>query len=203
MTSRWHALRPKLAALAAGIFVLAALAVAGAIYVGGGKPSGVPTTGSKQTATLSSPSFIMHEAPRPLPEIAFQDGNGQALTLDAFDGRTVLLNLWATLCVPCREEMPTLDALEAELGSPGFEVVALSIDRAGPEVVRTFFAEIGIEHLGLYIDTSMQASFDLVAPGIPTTLLIDGEGRELGRLIGPAEWDTKEMIAFLKFQING
>ena len=140
----------------------------------------------------------MHEAPRPLPEITFEDGNGEALTLADLRGKTVLLNIWATWCVPCREEMPTLDALEADLGGPGFEVVPLSVDRAGPEVVRKFYAEIGIEHLGLYIDASMRASFDLQAPGLPTTLLIDSEGRELGRLVGPAEWDTPEMIAFLK-----
>jgi thiol-disulfide isomerase/thioredoxin len=113
-------------------------------------------------------------------------------------GKTVLLNIWATWCVPCREEMPTLDTLEAELGGPAFEVVPLSVDRAGPEAVRKFYAEIGIEHLSLYINTSMRASFDLQAPGLPTTLLIDSEGRELGRLVGPAEWDTPEMIAFLK-----
>lgn len=154
--------------------------------------------GGGKAETAPARSFVMHEAPRPLPEIKFEDGNAEALTLADLRGRTVLLNIWATWCVPCREEMPTLDALEAELGGPAFEVVPLSVDRAGPEVVRRFYAEIGIEHLGLYIDASMRASFDLQAPGLPTTLLIDSDGQELGRLVGPAEWDTPEMIAFLK-----
>jgi len=198
MTGLLHGQRAKFASLAAGILMLAALAAAGVIYIGGDEPSGAPTSSEKQAAVASSRSFVMHEAPQPLPGVTFDDGNGQALTLADFKGRTVLLNIWATWCVPCREEMPTLDALEAELGGPGFEVVALSVDRAGPEVVRKFYEEIGIRHLGLYIDASMQASFDLGAPGLPTTLLIDGEGRELGRLIGPTEWDTREMIAFLK-----
>jgi thiol-disulfide isomerase/thioredoxin len=198
MTGLLQGQRAKLAALAGGVFLLAALAIASVIYIGGDKLSGAPTTGDKRVTTTSSRSFVMHEAPQPLAEIIFDDGNGRARTLADFKGRTVLLNIWATWCVPCREEMPTLDALEAELGGPGFEVVALSVDRAGPEVVRRFYAEIGIQHLSLYIDASMQASFDLGAPGLPTTLLIDGEGRELGRLIGPAEWDTPEMVAFLK-----
>ena len=183
--------------LGAGTLALAAIAIVGVIYFSGGTPVRAPQGGG-QAETASSRSFVMHEAPRPLPEITFEDGNGEALTLADLRGKTVLLNIWATWCVPCREEMPTLDALEAELGGPGFEVVPLSVDRAGPEVVRKFYAEIGIEHLGLYIDASMRASFDLQAPGLPTTLLIDSEGRELGRLVGPAEWDTPEMIAFLK-----
>jgi len=183
--------------LAAGMLALAAIAIFGVIYFSGGTPVRAPQGGG-QAETASSRSFVMHEAPRPLPEIKFEDGNGEGLTLADLRGKTVLLNIWATWCVPCREEMPTLDALEAELGGPAFEVVPLSVDRAGPEVVRKFYAEIGIEHLGLYIDASMRASFDLQAPGLPTTLLIDSEGRELGRLVGPAEWDTPEMIAFLK-----
>ena len=183
--------------LATGTLALAAIAIFGVIYFDEGSPIRA-TQGEGQAETASSRSFVMHEAPRPLPEIKFEDGNGDALLLAYFRGKTVLLNIWATWCVPCREEMPTLDALEAELGGPAFAVVALSIDRAGPEVVRKFYAEIGIQHLGLYIDASMQASFDLQAPGLPTTLLIDSEGRELGRLVGPAEWDTPEMLDFLK-----
>lgn len=198
MTGLLHGRHATFVTVAAGILVLAALAAASVIYIGGDEPSGAPATSEKQAAAASSRSFVIHEAPQPLAEITFEDGNGQALTLANFNGRTVLLNIWATWCVPCREEMPTLDALEAKLGGPGFEVVALSVDRAGPEAVGRFYAEIGIRHLDIYIDASMQASFDLGAPGLPTTLLIDGEGRELGRLIGPAKWDTPAMIAFLK-----
>jgi len=190
-----------IASLATGTLALAAIAIVGVIYFSGDTPMPTPQ-GRGQAETASSRSFVIHEAPRPLPEIRFEDGNGEALTLADLRGKTVLLNIWATWCVPCREEMPTLDALEAELGGPSFEVVPLSVDRAGPEVVRKFYAEIGIEHLGLYIDASMRASFDLQAPGLPTTLLIDSEGRELGRLVGPAEWDTPEMIAFLKSHLT-
>ncbi|MEO1988938.1 MAG: TlpA disulfide reductase family protein [Martelella sp.] len=203
MTGLLHAKRTILTTLAAGVLVVAALAVTAVmIYIDGNKPSGAHPISDNRAATTLPRSFVMHETPRPLPVITFEDGAGQALTLASFKGRTVLLNIWATWCVPCREEMPTLDALQAELGGPGFEVVPLSVDRAGPEVVRKFYAEIGIRNLGLYIDASMQASFDLAAVGLPTTLLIDAEGQELGRLVGPAEWDAPEMIDLLKTHLT-
>jgi thiol-disulfide isomerase/thioredoxin len=144
------------------------------------------------------PNFILHDAPRPLPALPFTDGDGKPMTLDAFRGMVVLLNLWATWCGPCRKEMPTLDRLQAALGGPDFEVIALSIDRPGLEPVRKFYAEIGIRNLALYNDSSGKAAITLNAFGLPATLLIDRQGRELGRLIGPAEWDTSEMIDFLK-----
>ena len=203
MTGLLNRRRAISVSLAAGVLALVAVAIASAIYSGGNRPSGAPTSRSDQAAATALPqTFVMHETPQPLPEINFEDGSGEALTLASFKGRTVLLNVWATWCVPCREEMPTLDALEAALGGPGFEVVALSVDRAGPEVVRRFYTEIGIQHLNLYIDVSMKASFNLAAVGLPTTLLIDADGRELGRLVGPAEWDTPEMIAFLKTHLT-
>lgn len=198
MTRLFNRRRAILVSLAAGVPVLVALAVASVIYIRGAEPSGGAISGRPKVAAASSTSFVVHEAPRSLPGITFEDGNGQSLSLADFDGKTVLLNIWATWCLPCREEMPALDALEAELGDPGFQVVPLSVDRAGPDAVRKFYSEIGIRQLGLYIDASMRSSFDLAAPGLPTTLLIDAQGREVGRLIGPAEWDAPEMIAFLK-----
>jgi thiol-disulfide isomerase/thioredoxin len=156
-------------------------------------------TFSQPAAAVEPPqNFAVHEAPVPVPEIRFEDGNGQPKTLADFSGKIVLLNIWATWCAPCRKEMPTLDRLQAKLGGPDFEVVALSMDRAGPDKVKKFFAEIGIEHLALNIDTSGKAMFTLGALGLPMTLLIDREGKEIGRLIGPAEWDAPEMVDFIR-----
>jgi thiol-disulfide isomerase/thioredoxin len=143
-------------------------------------------------------SIPMHETPRPVPTVAFADEAGNPLTLDDWGGRVVLLNIWATWCGPCRAEMPTLDRLQATLGGERFEVLALSIDRAGVDVVRRFFDEIDIAHLRIFIDETMQAARALAVPGLPETLLVSPDGRELGRLLGPAEWDTPEMIAFLE-----
>ncbi|WP_192359129.1 TlpA family protein disulfide reductase [Mesorhizobium mediterraneum] len=146
-------------------------------------------------------NFAVHEAPVPVPEISFEDANGQPKTLADFRGKVVLLNIWATWCAPCRKEMPTLDRLQARLGGPDFEVVALSMDRAGPEIVRKLFTEIGIEHLALNIDTSGKAMFAIGTVGLPATLLIDREGKEIGRLIGPAEWDAPDMVDFIRSHI--
>ncbi|RUX27865.1 TlpA family protein disulfide reductase [Mesorhizobium sp. M7A.F.Ca.US.011.01.1.1] len=151
-------------------------------------------------ATAGEPpqNFTVQATPQPLPEIQFQDGDGQPKTLADFSGKVVLLNIWATWCAPCRQEMPTLDRLQAKLGGPDFEVVALSMDRGGLDKVKKFFAEIGVERLALNIDTSGKAMFALGAPGLPMTLLIDSQGKEIGRLIGPAEWDSPDMIDFIR-----
>ncbi|CAN7492953.1 TlpA disulfide reductase family protein [Pararhizobium sp. LjRoot238] len=143
-------------------------------------------------------NFVLHDTPAPVPELQFADGEGKPRSLADFRGKVVLLNVWATWCLPCRKEMPTLDRLQAELGGSAFEVVALSIDRGGADAVRKFYTEIGIQHLAIHVDASSQVAFALATAGLPTTLLFDAEGRELGRLIGPAEWDAPDMVAFLK-----
>ncbi len=147
-------------------------------------------------------NFALHDEARPVPEITFVDGEARARTLSDFKGKAVLLNLWATWCAPCRKEMPALDRLQAAVGGPDFEVVALSLDRAGVEPVRRFYGETGVKEIAIYLDASGKALRDLKVTGLPTTLLIDREGRELGRLIGPAEWDAPEMVAFLRARIG-
>jgi thiol-disulfide isomerase/thioredoxin len=130
------------------------------------------------------------------------DGEGRSLTLADFRGRIVLLNLWATWCTPCREEMPTLDRLQARLGGTDFEVVALSIDHDGIAAVRKFYQEIGIKHLRIYNDPTTDATARLGVIGIPATLLIDREGREVGRALGPAEWDAPEVVETVRKHLN-
>lgn len=148
------------------------------------------TAGSARAAEIMPP----HVDPRKIPDTAFVDGEGRELSLEDFRGRIVLLNVWATWCVPCREEMPTLDRLQERLGGEDFHVLPLSIDRAGLDVVRRFYEEIGIRHLGLYLSEGMRAMRELYVVGLPTTLLIDRNGRELARLVGPAEWDSADAI---------
>ena len=155
------------------------------------------------TRDSSREDFILHDAPRPVVDIAFVDQAGTQQTISAYRGKVVLLNIWATWCAPCRREMPTLDRLQARLGSSNFEVVALSIDRVGSGAVQAFYDETGVRHLASYLDRSGKSQHDLGVFGIPTTLLIDRDGHEVVRLIGPAEWDAPTMITFLSGRIAG
>lgn len=153
-------------------------------------------------AAAAERDFGVVDPPKALPDVQFVDGEGRSRGLADFRGRVVLLNVWATWCVPCRKEMPTLDRLQETLGSADFQVVALSIDRKGLNVVHAFYNDVGIKHLAVHVDRSGKAARELGAVGLPTTLLIDRAGREIGRLVGPAEWDAPEMIAFIRRQIG-
>jgi len=137
-----------------------------------------------------------------VPALQFEDGQGRTRSLTDFHGKTVLLNIWATWCAPCREEMPALDRLQAQLGGPGFHVVALSVDQQGPEIAKRFYKEIGVSALEFYIDRSARAAFQLDAPGLPATLLIDRQGREIGRHLGAVKWDTPEVVEELRRRIT-
>ena len=157
---------------------------------------GVPETAGPDLRGAFQFSFL--DRPRAVPELPFADGDGRAVSLGDFRGRPVLLNIWATWCVPCRAEMPALDRLQAGFAKSQLLVLPLSIDRKGSAVVRPFYEELGLKALGIYVDQSGKAASALHAVDVPTTLLIDRDGREVGRKIGPAEWDSPEVIALLR-----
>ena len=147
-------------------------------------------------------AFLARPKPLNLPEISFVEAGGATKSLTDWKGKVVLLNIWATWCVPCREEMPTLDKLEAAFGGKDFEVVAVNIDRGGGDKPKSFLAETGATHLSLYTDPTGKLFSVVKAVGMPTTLLIDREGREIGRLVGAADWDSQEALALIKAAIT-
>jgi len=142
------------------------------------------------------------KSPLKVPDLGFEDANGKKLSLADFRGRTVLLNLWATWCVPCRKEMPTLDALQGELGSDDFQVVAVNIDTRDPNKPKRFLKDIGVSKLTYYADPSAKSFQDLKsigrAFGMPTTMLIDPQGCEIGTIAGPAEWASKDALKLIR-----
>jgi len=142
------------------------------------------------------------KSPLKVPALAFQDSAGKPLTLEHWRGRTVLLNLWATWCVPCRKEMPALDALQQRLGGPGFEVVAINIDTRDAGKPKEWLKEVGVEKLAYYADPTARSFQDLKAIGrafgMPTTLLIDPQGCEIGSIAGPAEWASEDAIKLIQ-----
>jgi thiol-disulfide isomerase/thioredoxin len=143
-------------------------------------------------------AFAVADRSLRLPDLAFRDAAGNARHLADWRGRTVLLNLWATWCVPCRQEMPALEALEGKLGSPAFEVVAVNIDTRDPEKPRAWLKDVGIGGLAYYADPSAKVFQDLKvvgrATGMPTTLLVDPAGCEIGTVAGPAEWGSEDAV---------
>lgn len=140
-----------------------------------------------------SPSF---EKFGTLTDIAFLAEGGREMRLSEFKGKPVVLNLWATWCAPCVEEMPSLDRLQRDF--PGVEVVAVSLDKQGGEKVRAFFAEQGLKNLKIYSDPSMKALAALGVPGLPATILIASDGSEMGGINGAYDWDSEEARAAVK-----
>ena len=202
---------------ALGVAGLAAVAGFASVYVTLGRPDNAPPP-TAAAAAVESPNrsvapsgpgsnalsqgqmaaFVFRAARADLPEVKFEDATGKERTLADWKGKVVLLNLWATWCLPCRKEMPALDRLQARLGGSGFEVVALSIDRKGLSAVQPFYQELGLKALRIYVDQSGEAADQLGAPNIPTTLLVDRNGRELGRVTGLAEWDSPPVEAMVR-----
>jgi len=142
--------------------------------------------------------FTLHPSPRPAPAAAFKTRDGQPTSLAELRGRVLLVNYWATWCTPCVAEMPSLDRLEAALGGDGFAVVPVSSDRAGLRVVEPFYAKAGLARLPIYLDQDMKFTRASGVRALPTTLLIDRGGREVGRMEGEAAWDAPEAQALMR-----
>ena len=138
----------------------------------------------------------------PAPLTPILDAKGRTLNLSDFAGKIVLLNFWATWCAPCVREMPSLDRLQAEMGSPKFVVLALSIDRGGLKTVMPFFKQLELESLSVFLDPQGKALKPFRVRGMPTSYIIDHRGRIAGELMGPAEWDTDEAKALMRYYIE-
>jgi len=147
-------------------------------------------------------AMVAAREPLSLQTIAFKGADGQPLSVAKFAGKTVLLNLWATWCVPCREEMPALNALQKEMGSDTFEVVAVNIDTGDDEKPKAFRSDNGIDTLGYYRDNTMGVFNALkkqgLAFGLPVTLLLDGKGCLVSAMNGPAAWDSDDAKGLIK-----
>lgn len=151
-------------------------------------------------------ALTMATAPLRLPDLTFEDANGQPKKLSDFRGKTVLLNLWATWCVPCRKEMPALDSLQTKLGGKDFEVVAVNIDTRDPEKPKNFLKEANLTNLGYFSDQKAKIFQDLKtigrALGMPTSVLIDGQGCEIATIAGPAEWASDDAIKLISAAVK-
>jgi thiol-disulfide isomerase/thioredoxin len=147
-------------------------------------------------------ALTMAKAPLKLPDLAFKDADGQDKKLSDWRGRTVLVNLWATWCVPCRKEMPALDGLETKLGGQDFQVVAINIDTRDAEKPKAFLKDGNLTRLDYFTDSSAKVFQDLKAIGralgMPTSVLVDGRGCEIATIAGPAEWNSDDAVKLIK-----
>lgn len=147
--------------------------------------------------------FVLAKEPKPLPELAFTDAEDKPVTLSSYKGKTVLMNFWATWCAPCVKEMPSLDKLQAEMSKDKFVVLPLSLDGPSRAKVAPFYADRKLANLGIFFDKGKKVLGALGVSVLPTSILIDAQGRELGRLEGDADWDKPEAVALMKAALAG
>ena len=162
---------------------------------GGGDAAVPPISGTVRNFTPTIPR-------RPAPIEPFYDADGHELSLQGFGDKVVLLNLWATWCGPCIQEMPSLDRLQAQLGSDRFQVIALSVDRRGVEAVRPFFEKLKITHLAIYVEPKNRVAEAIGLQILPSTIIIGPHGLMAGKLVGAAEWDSPEALALVRHYIE-
>jgi len=202
--------------VAIGTVVAAALIGLGGYYALGLKrgPAGdAACTAAVDVAKRIAPlahgevaALTVASAPLRLPDLAFEDAEGKPRKLSDWRGKTVLLNLWATWCVPCRKEMPALDELQGKLGGKDFEVVAVNIDTRDPEKPKSFLKEAKLTRLGFFSDQKAKVFQDLKAIGralgMPTSVLVDAQGCEIGTIAGPAEWASDDAVKLIKAAVK-
>jgi thiol-disulfide isomerase/thioredoxin len=209
---------PRLAATRRIPIVVAAVVIGGLIgYAGmagfGGLKSGsggdpacrAAVDTAKKIAPLAHgevAALTMAATPLKLPDLAFEDADGKPKKLSDWHGKTVLVNLWATWCVPCRREMPALEGLQTRLSGPNFEVVAINIDTRDPDKPRNFLKEANLTRLGYFNDRNAKVFQDLKAIGralgMPTSVLVDGQGCEIATIAGPAEWNSDDAAKLIE-----
>ena len=147
-------------------------------------------------------TFERTDPPRPLAA-AFVDAEGAMRSVADYSGKGLVVNFWATWCGPCVREMPALDRLREQIAGDGIDVIALSEDRGGPEIVENFYRKHDIAGLAVLLDAKRRTLREAEVANLPTTLLIDRRGNEVIRVVGVAEWDAPEIAAFVRACLGG
>ena len=185
--------RPRLGlilpVIALAVIIIALVAVASRR----GQDAPAPQQAAAPAEVPKLADFTWHQQPEPAPATPFLDADGATHTLADFAGKTLVVNLWATWCAPCVKEMPTLDALQAQLGGDKFQVLAISQDREGATVAKPFIDKNGWQHLALYTEPQGHFARDAKLNGLPTSIVIDATGHEIGRVEGEVNWTSPEV----------
>ena len=162
----------------------------------------LPTSGTESNSATDGVTMVIHEQPRPMPAIGFTDAQNNPVTLQDYRGKFILLNVWATWCEPCREEMPSLDRLQATIADTDFQVIALSTDPGEIKLIEDFYREYNIHHLAIYHDATQKVEKSLNVAGLPSTFLINRQGQLIANKVGYAIWDSDAFITFIRNQLK-
>jgi len=181
----------------AGLFVLCLVMLGALLYL---IETSRPPTIATEPSGEAIGKFTALSEPRPAPPATLTADSGKEVTLDSFRGRTVLINFWATWCAPCIEEMPSLLRLQQKLD--GLTILAVSEDRRGAELVDPFVAQHGVQKLAIYLDPKNAVGHAFAIEGLPTSVLIDRDGRIRAELQGAAKWDSGEMVERLRAYVD-
>ncbi|PTX57458.1 thiol-disulfide isomerase/thioredoxin [Litoreibacter ponti] len=177
------------------------------LYAGlamGANPAAAGETGALiAAATGDMTKLRFHAEPRAVPQTVFHDADGRKVTLADYRGKHVVLNFWALWCAPCVREMPALDRLDAALGGANFEVVTVATGRNARPAVDTFFVDKKLNHLPKLFDPKMALAREIGARGLPVTILINPEGREIARMEGEAHWDKEPALSLMRAWMSG
>ncbi|MGR3663006.1 MAG: TlpA family protein disulfide reductase [Paracoccaceae bacterium] len=147
--------------------------------------------------------LVFLSEPKDVSQVPFTDPEGGEYQLSDWQGKYVLVNFWATWCAPCRQEMPSLDALQAEFGGESFEVVTIATGRNAVAGITRFFNEVGVTHLPILLDPKQKLARDMAVLGLPITVILNPEGQEIARLRGDAEWDSESAKAIIAALLAG
>ena len=163
----------------------------------GANPAFADTTRAEALRDGDMKKLMFHSAPEPAPQVEFKRGDGGRGTLGDYEGRVALVNFWATWCAPCRAEMPTLSALAREMDGENFAVVTIATGRNPPPAMKKFMDEIGADNLPLHRDPKSALAREMGIFGLPVTMILDAEGREIARLTGDADWNSDSARAVI------
>lgn len=167
------------------------------------KPFAEGAAGAKTLPPNISPkNYVAHATAKAVPDMELQNASGDVVTLEDFAGDWLVVNFWATWCAPCRKEMPQLDALAERYAARGVTVLLLSVDRGGAKKPAAFLNELGVKHARRAYDPSYKSARAVRLIGLPTTLVINPQGKELGRLAGEADWDGPDVHALLDYYLE-
>ena len=163
---------------------------------------GLPAASAAGSETLRTGEFIPVTPPQPAPQVGFTDPDGKPMTVADFKGKPVIINFWATWCTPCLKEMPSLERLQSNLAGR-LIIAAVAQDRSGAQRVIPFVAQMGLKGLKIYLDPKGELGRAFGSRGLPTSIIIDAEGRGVGRVEGAVEWISAEAMALLRPYLAG